>query len=59
MHLGGLAYLAHVSFHTGVIDNEGAGALPKKDTSLNVAKTQLPLRKSDIKNFTQLTILLG
>ena len=57
MHLGGLAYLALVSSHTGVIDNERAGALAKEGTTLNVTKTQLSLLKSYIKNFFKSKIL--
>ena len=51
MHLSGLACLAHVSSHTGLIGNERADALAKVNTSLDLTKTQLPLPKSYIKNF--------
>ena len=56
-HLDGLAYIAHVSSHTGVIGNENADALAKEGTFLNVTKTQLPLPKSYIKTFFKSKIL--
>ena len=49
MRLGSLAYLASVSFYTGVDGNERTDALAKEDTFLGITKTQLPLAKSNIK----------
>ena len=34
MHLGGLAYLAHISSHTGMIGSERMNVLSKEGTSL-------------------------
>ena len=51
MHLGGLAYLAHVSSHTGLIGSERASVFVKEGISLDIIKTQLPIPKSFMKKF--------